>query len=310
MEETFDKVNAVVTRLTATVLSRLMPFLMQFKYMGPLQIIKLILIFFCLLCILPTGIMFPTPLHAPLYRVVKVPGYETMPAILYTQRRPRKIVPWSKMNEKNQEYLFRSYAAGSRLTPDDISNGCRPPSPAIVFIQTQRDVAKHAPRHPKGIQEWFGHLSPEVLDTLSNLNDGNIDIWIVAPKTSKELAGFFKEHCWFRPVMLVPLGASAMRTFQATYVADESNLFPIFVNGMLLVNPLFRESDLPHFSPEQRLLVSSLRVAVISTYNDVAKKALRFLVPTSVNDTRTRVAVASPEFAQIVTDFFITWNKK
>ena len=310
MEETFDRLNSTLTGAASQVMDRLRPLLKQFKHMGPRQIMKLVLIIFVILCILPTGIMFPTPLRAPLYRTIEVPGYETMPAILYTLRRPRHVVPFSRMNEKNRAYLAKSFTLGGAHTPDDVSNGFRPPAPAIVFIQTPRDVAKHASKHPKGIQEEFGHLSLQVLETLSNLNHGNVDIWLVTPKSPKELTAFFKEYCWYRSVMLVPLGAAAMRTFQASYVVDKDNLFPIFINGMLLINPLFRETDVAHFTSEQKLLVGSLRAAVASNYGDLAKKSLTAMVPAGVTDTKVRVSVASQEFAKLVSKYFKAWNAK
>jgi len=309
VEDAFDRVNTAVSDAASRGFQRLRPLLGYFKHMTPWKFIKTCGVVFVILCILPTGIYFPKPLFVPVYRMIKVPGHETMPAILYTQRRPRIVQPYSSMNQKNRDYLIRSFGEKPVRTRDDIANGFRPPAPAIVFIQTARDVAKHAKKHPKGIEEHFGHLTPEVLDSLSKLNGGNIDLWIVTPKAVKELEAFLKEFCWYRSVMLVPLGAAAMRSFQASYVPDEGNMFPIFLSGMLLINPLFKESDINQFTLRQRLLAASLRVVVACNFGDIARKALSQMVPTGVTDSGVKVAVASPEFVALVTKYYTRWSE-
>lgn len=257
------------------------------------KVLKALLVCVVVVCLGPSGIVFPKPLVAPRSKVVTVPTFQSMTAMIYSLRRPRVVQGLSEMNDANRNYLVRNWRRPTATrSRDDVANGFFPPQPAVVFVQTPEAVAEHAPEHANKKDAHLGVLSTDALRALSTVNNERADLWVVAPRTAQELSAFLKEFCWYRRTTLVAFGRAAPTVLAAALSRDPKDRFPTFCSGLMFVAPEL-ESEEP--KPEDGDVPPAV---LVNEQTHSATEHLKVVFGARLEETGLQVGVESAEFVK------------
>lgn len=262
------------------------------------QVLKLAAVCLAVVCLGPSGIVFPKPLLAPRSKVVTVPTYQSVTAMIYSLRRPRVVQGLSEMNDANRNYLVRNWKRPTTTrSRDDVSNGFFPPQPAVVFVQTPEAVAEHADEHASKKDAHLGVLSTATLRALSVVNDERADLWTIAPKNAEELSAFLREFCWYRRTTLVAFGRAAATVLAAAFPTDAKDRFPAFCSGLMFVAPEVKASEL---TPVVREDIAVPPAVVLNQPPGNVTEHLKAVFGARLQETGLQVSVDSPEFVKVL----------
>lgn len=262
------------------------------------QVLKLAAVCLAVVCLGPSGIVFPKPLLAPRSKVVTVPTYQSVTAMIYSLRRPRVVQGLSEMNDGNRNYLVRNWRRPTATrSRDDVSNGFFPPQPAVVFVQTPAGVAEHADEHANKKDAHLGVLSIDTLRALSEVNNERADLWAIAPKNAEELSAFLKEFCWYRHTTLVAFGRATATVLAAAFPKDTKDRFPAFCSGLMFVAP---ELEAGESKPEATEEITVPPAVVVNQRAANATELLRTVFGTRLQETGLQVSVDSAEFVKVL----------
>ena len=261
------------------------------------QVVRLVAVCLALVCLGPSGIVFPTPLLAPRHKVVTVPTYQSVTAMIYSLRRPRVVQGLSEMNDGNRNYLVRNWKRPTATrSRDDVSNGFFPPQPAVVFVQTPEAVAEHADEHANKKDAHLGVLSIDTLRGLSAVNNERADLWAIAPKSAEELSAFLREFCWYRRTTLVAFGRATETVLAAAFPKDSKDRFPTFCTGLMFVAPELEENDKLEVSEGATVPPA----VVVNQRGSGATEHLKEVFGTRLQETGLQVSVDSSEFVKVL----------
>ena len=120
---------------------------------------------------------------------------------------------------------------------------------------------------------------------------------------------FFKEYCWYRQVSIVTFGNTSGLALKTIYNHEdgENNILPIFVNGVLMVNPQFNNDFALEFTEGQKLIGTALRVSLTGKVSHEAKSVLHSIFPDTVTDTEIDAAPHTAAFIKVVKDVYSSW---